>query len=78
MLFPSGYRWKDSIAAGGIEATRLVSGIIPLLVIAGTLEGFFSPSQAPVWLKFTVGAILFTLLNLWLFRPIKGTVATQQ
>jgi uncharacterized membrane protein SpoIIM required for sporulation len=69
MLFPAGYRWKDSVARGGIEATRLVSGIIPLLVIAGCLEGFFSPSQAPVWVKFTVGGMLFTLLNLWLFRP---------
>jgi uncharacterized membrane protein SpoIIM required for sporulation len=71
MLFPAGYRWKDSVARGGIEATRLVSGIIPLLVIAGCLEGFFSPSQAPVWLKFTVGGMLVTLLNLWLFRPVK-------
>ena len=71
MLFPGGYRWKDSLARGGIEATRLVSGIIPLLVIAGCLEGFFSPSHAPVWLKFTVGAVLFALLNLWLFRPVK-------
>jgi uncharacterized membrane protein SpoIIM required for sporulation len=71
MLFPGGYRWKDSLAKGGIEATRLVSGNIPLLVIAGCLEGFFSPSHAPVWLKFMVGAVLFALLNLWLFRPVK-------
>jgi len=71
MLFPGPLRWKESVARGGIEATRLVSGIIPLLVIAGCLEGFFSPSQAPVWLKFTVGGLLFALLNLWLFRPVK-------
>lgn len=71
MLFPGGYRWKDSLAKGGIEATRLVSGIIPLLVIAGCLEGFFSPSHAPVWLKFTVGGVLFALLNLWLFGARK-------
>jgi uncharacterized membrane protein SpoIIM required for sporulation len=75
MLFPGALRWKDSVAQGGIEATRLVSGIIPLLVIAGCLEGFFSPSQAPVWLKFTVGGMLFSLLQLWLFRPI--TAAAQ-
>jgi uncharacterized membrane protein SpoIIM required for sporulation len=68
MLFPGALRWRESVARGGIEASRLVSGIIPLLVIAGLLEGFFSPSQAPVWLKFTVGGLLFTLLNLWLFR----------
>ncbi|HEU5458650.1 MAG TPA: stage II sporulation protein M [Terracidiphilus sp.] len=71
MLFPGSLRWKDSVALGGIEATRLISGIIPLLVIAGTLEGFFSPSHAPIPLKFTVGAVLFILLNLWLFRPLK-------
>jgi len=70
MLFPGALRWKESVARGGIEATRLVSGIIPLLVIAGTLEGFFSPSAAPVWLRFTVGGMLFALLNLWLFRPV--------
>jgi len=71
MLFPGALRWRESVARGGIEATRLVSGIIPLLVIAGLLEGFFSPSQAPVWFKFTVGGLLFAMLNLWLFRPIK-------
>jgi uncharacterized membrane protein SpoIIM required for sporulation len=71
MLFPGTLRWKDSVARGGLEATRLVAGIIPMLFIAGCLEGFFSPSQAPPWLKFTVGGMLFTLLNLWLFRPVK-------
>jgi uncharacterized membrane protein SpoIIM required for sporulation len=71
MLFPGSLRWKDSVAQGGIDATRLVSGIIPLLVIAGCLEGFLSPSQAPLWIKFGVGGLLFTLLNLWLFRPLK-------
>jgi uncharacterized membrane protein SpoIIM required for sporulation len=71
MLFPGSLRWRDSVAQGGIEATRLVSGVIPMLVIAGSLEGFFSPSHAPVGLKFTVGGLLFTLLLLWLFRPAK-------
>jgi len=75
MLFPGALRWKESVARGGVEATQLVSGVIPLLVIAGTLEGFFSPSHAAVWLKFTVGALLFILLNLWLFRPVKAQPA---
>ena len=72
VLFPGIYRRRDSIALAGAEATRLVAGIIPLLVIAGTLEGFFSPSAAPVPLKFTVGGLLFTLLLVWLFRPVAG------
>ena len=77
MLFPGALRWKDSISRGGLEATRLVAGIIPLLVIAGCLEGFFSPSHAPIWLKFTVGGLLFTLLNLWLFRQGKTPASPQ-
>ena len=75
MLFPGALRWKESVARGGVEATQLISGVIPLLVIAGTLEGFFSPSNAPIWLKFTVGGLLFLLLNLWLFRPVKSPSA---
>jgi uncharacterized membrane protein SpoIIM required for sporulation len=75
MLFPGALRWKESVARGGSESTQLISGIIPLLVIAGCLEGFFSPSQAPVWLKFTVGGLLFSLLLLWLFRPVKAAGA---
>jgi len=75
MLFPGGYRWKESVAKGGIEATRLVAGVIPMLAIAGCLEGFFSPSHAAVWLKFTVGGLLFALLLTWLFRPVKGVQA---
>jgi uncharacterized membrane protein SpoIIM required for sporulation len=75
VLFPGLYRRRDSIALAGVEATRLVSGVIPLLVIAGSLEGFFSPSKAPVPLKFMVGGLLFTLLLVWLFRPLPATVS---
>ena len=77
MLFPGGYRWKESVSTGGVEATRLVAGVIPMLIVAGCLEGFFSPSHAPVWLKFTVGGLLFTLLLTWLFRPVKPAPAAQ-
>ncbi len=78
VVFPGLYRWRDSIALAGAEATRIVAGVIPLLVIAGSLEGFFSPSNAQVWLKFTVGGCLFTLLVVWLFRPVKSSVSRQQ
>jgi hypothetical protein len=43
-----------------------------MLVVAGCLEGFFSPSQAPVWLKFTVSGLLFSGLLVWLLRPVKA------
>jgi hypothetical protein len=43
-----------------------MAGVIPMLVVAGILEGFLSPSGAPKALKFTVGSLLFTLLMMWL------------
>jgi uncharacterized membrane protein SpoIIM required for sporulation len=70
MLFPGIYKWKDSVALAGRESVRLVSGVIPMLLIAGSLEGFFSPSAAPMALKFSVGSGLFALLLIWLFRPL--------
>jgi len=80
VLFPGYYRRRDSVALAAAEATRIVAGIIPLLVIAGLLEGFFSPSAAPVWLKFTTGGALFTALLMWLFKPIaiKAAAPVQQ
>jgi hypothetical protein len=37
-----------------------------MLAVAGVLEGFLSPSAAPVWLKFVTAFLLFSLLLIWL------------
>ena len=52
LLFPGIYSRRHSLAVAGSESVRLVSGVVPMLTIAGVLEGFLSPSSAPVWLKF--------------------------
>jgi uncharacterized membrane protein SpoIIM required for sporulation len=65
-LFPGMLRRRDALAVAGGEAVRLVSGTIPLLVIAGCLEAFLSPTHAPIALKFSVCAVLFTGLCFWL------------
>jgi uncharacterized membrane protein SpoIIM required for sporulation len=66
LLFPGVLPRRDSLAIAGGEAVRLLVGTIPLLLIAGTVEGFFSPTDAPVWSKFAVGAALFTMMCIWL------------
>ncbi len=66
ILFPGMLSRRDALALAGSEAVQLLSGTIPLLIIAGTLEAFLSPTHAPVALKFAVGAVLFTGLVLWL------------
>jgi len=67
MLFPGTRPWRESLAQGGGEATRLMLGVLPLLLIAGCFEGFFSPYSAPAWCKFAVSAFNFTWMNLWLW-----------
>ena len=66
MLFPGIYTRSDSLSRAAVDAIRLVAGTVPLLVIAGTLEGFLSPSGAPVAVKFLTGAVLLLGLGLWL------------
>jgi uncharacterized membrane protein SpoIIM required for sporulation len=67
LLFPGMLPRRDSLAAAGREATSLVLGIVPMLIIAGTIEAFVSPTGLPVPLKFAMSAALFTLLNVYLF-----------
>jgi hypothetical protein len=57
---------------------QLISGTIPLLIIAGTLEAFLSPTHAPVAVKFAVGAVLFTGLYWWLGEAGKAQVKAGQ
>ena len=76
MLFPGFLPRKLSLVAAGGRASRLVLGTIPLLVVAGLIEGFFSPSRAPAPVKLVLGAVLFLALLAYLFpirKPGKGT-----
>ena len=66
LLFPGMLTRRDSLALGAKEAIRLLAGVVPLLVMAGLLEAFLSPSGAPVGVKFAVGAVLLTGLGIWL------------
>jgi uncharacterized membrane protein SpoIIM required for sporulation len=78
ILFPGLLRRRDSVAVAGVEAVQFVSATIPLLIIAGTLEAFLSPTHVPVALKFAVGAALFTGLCLWLTAGGRKTVSSEQ
>ncbi len=69
LLFPGKYRRVDALKFYGSQAAQLVFGIVPMLIIAGTIEGFFSPSPVvPDPLKYVVGIGLFTLLVFYCSR----------
>ncbi len=71
LLFPGNLSRKDALVARGRVAVKLVLGCVPILVIAGIIEAFFSPlppSSMPIGTKFLVGAALFALFLLYLLR----------
>ncbi len=69
LLFPGLLPRRESLALAGGRASRLILGTLPLLLIAGAIEGFFSPTDAPVVMKFLLAAVLFTALLMYLFGP---------
>jgi uncharacterized membrane protein SpoIIM required for sporulation len=77
ILFPGMLRRREALAVAGSEAVQLVSGTIPLLIVAGTLEAFLSPTHAPIALKFAVGAVLFTGLVFWLGEGGRRVVSSK-
>jgi uncharacterized membrane protein SpoIIM required for sporulation len=67
LLFPGILPRRDSLTRAGLDAVQLLLGTIPILIIAGTLEAFVSPTNLPIPLKFSMAAALFVLLCLYLF-----------
>lgn len=74
LLFPGRWGRGTALQIYGAQAAQLVYGIVPLLVIAGVIEGFFSPSEAiPAGLKYLVGlALLSNLVWYGLWEPAAG------
>ncbi|HEY9639875.1 MAG TPA: stage II sporulation protein M, partial [Coleofasciculaceae cyanobacterium] len=56
IVFPGQYRRVDALKLYGQQAAQLIFGVVPMLVLAGTIEGFFSPNPAiPSPIKYLVG-----------------------
>jgi uncharacterized membrane protein SpoIIM required for sporulation len=66
LLFPGELRRREALTLYGGKGVRLALGIIPLLLVAGTIEGFFSPSGLPIAAKFACSVAAGGLLVLYL------------
>jgi uncharacterized membrane protein SpoIIM required for sporulation len=67
MLFPGYLPRRESLARAGSEAVQLLLGTIPILIVAGTIEAFVSPTGLATKLKFALAGALFVLLLTYLF-----------
>ena len=66
VLAPGTLSRRDALAEYGGVAIRLLLGVIPLLVVAGIIEGFVSPTPIAPAIKFATGASLLVLLTFYL------------
>ncbi|MBD2135766.1 stage II sporulation protein M [Sphaerospermopsis sp. FACHB-1094] len=72
IIFPGKYRRRDAIKYYSSLAAQLVFGIVPMLIIAGIIEGFFSPNPiVPDPIKYLAGMGLFIFLVLYCNRKNK-------
>ncbi len=75
MLFPGLLSRQDSLAKAGGEAVRLLMGIVPILIVAGLIEGFISPSALPWKWKFTMAGAVAVIFFSYLFFCARGEIA---
>ena len=68
LLFPGTLPRREALVRDGGRAMRLALGIIPLLIVAGTVEGFISPTDLAARWKYLLAAALFGLLILFVLR----------
>ena len=83
ILRPGQLRRGEALARVAVRAVLLALGAASLLIIAGTLEAFVSPSSLPDGVKLAVGASVGVLLYSWLLlagrtprRPARALAST--
>lgn len=64
-------RWQAIVERGKVSV-QLILGCIPLLIIAGIIEGFISPSGLPWPVKLAVGLITGVVLHTYWLRSGRG------
>jgi uncharacterized membrane protein SpoIIM required for sporulation len=75
LLMPGDLSRGDALKSRGMEAVRLIVGCIPLLVLAGTIEGFISPQPISPVIKIGIGVL--TGIALYSYLLLAGREGTE-
>jgi uncharacterized membrane protein SpoIIM required for sporulation len=67
IIDPGDLTRAQALKKSGMEAARIVVGCACLLVIAGLIEGFISPSALPVGFKIATGILTGIVMYSYLF-----------
>jgi len=68
LLMPGDLRRIDALVENGALAIKLILGCIPMLLIAGLIEGFISPARIPAAYKFSISAMSAALMALYFLK----------
>jgi uncharacterized membrane protein SpoIIM required for sporulation len=78
LLMPDDFSRKQALVVNGRLAIKLVLGCIPMLVLAGLIEGFLSPSAISPYYKFAVAILSAVALALYFWgSPTQEEIATE-
>ena len=68
MIFPGQYSRTVELRQAGKKSWQLLVGVIPMLLIAGFVEGFISPSQIPAATKIVLALMLAAAYTAYILR----------
>ena len=69
LLMPGDLRRIDALVINGLLAVKLIMGCIPMLIIAGLIEGFVSPAHISPYYKYAVSIVSAIVLVAYFLKP---------
>jgi uncharacterized membrane protein SpoIIM required for sporulation len=75
LLFPGDRPRFDNLRLRGRESAQLIAGCVPLLAVAGVIEGFVSPAHLPAGVKFSVALVTGLALYAYLLLAGRGAAS---
>lgn len=75
LVMPGDLSRGDALKSRGLEAVRLIVGCVPLLVVAGIIEGFISPAPISPVVKFGIGTL--TGIAMYSYLLLAGRTESQ-
>jgi uncharacterized membrane protein SpoIIM required for sporulation len=69
LLMPGELTRRQAFIVNGKKAIRLIIGVIVMLMIAGTIEGFISPAEISPYYKYAISITSLILMVLYYMKP---------
>ena len=78
LISPGQLSRKDALVYNGKDAVKMMVATVPLLIVAGIIEGNVSHSSAPHFWKFTLAAVEFAAMTAYVYASPKAHTQNQQ